>query len=183
MLHLCHHAVSFASPENKSYSSVRTEALTVVDLIVKRTGGTRFFLFLLYSKYNMIFFFSFVRLKYKTFPSCLSYQYGWARFLKCRTQQTRSLGPRLHCSPKSDFCLILIVKTWVHNTVNSTNQCFFRKESDHLLRLSLTWVLTLYKTASFPASSTAARTQSLDQSQSLSDEQSTSSWTPITNRL
>lgn len=26
-------------PENKSYSSVRTEALSVVDLIVKRTGG------------------------------------------------------------------------------------------------------------------------------------------------
>lgn len=26
-------------PENKSYSSVRTEALSVVDMIVKRTGG------------------------------------------------------------------------------------------------------------------------------------------------
>lgn len=26
-------------PENKSYSSVRTEALSLVDLIVKRTGG------------------------------------------------------------------------------------------------------------------------------------------------
>lgn len=34
-----HLVVSFSSPENKSYSSVRTEALTVVDLIVKRTGG------------------------------------------------------------------------------------------------------------------------------------------------
>lgn len=34
-----YHVVSFPSPENKSYSSVRTEALTVVDLIVKRTGG------------------------------------------------------------------------------------------------------------------------------------------------
>ena len=30
----------FSDPENKSYSSVRTEALSVVDLIVKRTGGT-----------------------------------------------------------------------------------------------------------------------------------------------
>lgn len=33
---------SFFYPENKSYSSVRTEALTVVDLIVKRTGGELF---------------------------------------------------------------------------------------------------------------------------------------------
>lgn len=28
-------------PENKSYSSVRTEALSVVDMIVKRTGGEK----------------------------------------------------------------------------------------------------------------------------------------------
>lgn len=32
--------VFFCSPENKSYSSVRTEALAVVDLLVKRTAGT-----------------------------------------------------------------------------------------------------------------------------------------------
>lgn len=31
--------VFFSPTENTSYSSVRTEALTVVDLIVKRTGG------------------------------------------------------------------------------------------------------------------------------------------------
>lgn len=31
----------FFHPENKSYSSVRTEALSVVDLIVKRTGGEK----------------------------------------------------------------------------------------------------------------------------------------------
>ena len=29
----------FPPVENKSYSSVRTEALSVVDLLVKRTGG------------------------------------------------------------------------------------------------------------------------------------------------
>lgn len=32
-------SVLFFYPENKSYSSVRTEALSVVDFIVKRTGG------------------------------------------------------------------------------------------------------------------------------------------------